>query len=93
MRLQVITHNVGGLYTDELLDAASYAGPSAAGKGASVFRGAAGPRRLCAACGGPDWGPTDWGPQAARGCTPLTCWRGGRQGPCRAMVRPHPLRH
>ena len=28
MRLQVITHNVGGLFTDEILDAASYAGPS-----------------------------------------------------------------
>jgi hypothetical protein len=31
MRLQVITHNVGGLFTDERLDAASYSGPSPEG--------------------------------------------------------------
>jgi hypothetical protein len=52
MRLQVFTHNVGGLYTEELLDAACYAGPSPAGK-APFPRGASGPRRpYAASCSG-----------------------------------------
>ena len=38
MKLQIITHNVGGLYAEEILDAATYIGPSDAGKDLVVIQ-------------------------------------------------------
>ena len=60
MKVQVITNNVGGLYTEEKLQADQYAGPSQ--EGALTSHAFAAPRRDMPTAGSPPSGPGGWPP-------------------------------